>query len=189
MADYIYTFPDSSIHYNGTPFTLGNTAYPGNWLDLATDTQLSAIGVVRSLPAPFSPSANDVLNLQYMTASKGFNYMYNFVLENVVVNSFSTFANTSYPYGTDRVTRENIQGTVTAITAGIEFPDPLPWTPKGYTDPVALSHTDLVTASGAILMKVNEMYGIYFIHKANIMALSDWTALSAYDFKTGYPTS
>lgn len=182
-----YTYSSgNTVFSEGVAFEYNGVAYPSNWLTLASNSDLIAVGITKEDAPAFVPTANDIVDKQTYLVGRAFDYMYNTVLETATVNSVSTYANTSYSYGIDKVTRENIQGTVTAMTAGITFPDPIDWTPKGYVDPVQLSHTDLVVASGAILLKVNEIYGVYFVHKANILMSDDWTYLISYDYTTGY---
>lgn len=95
-------------------------------------------------------------------------------------------ANAVCNFGCDRVTQENIIGINVAIAVGIPVPNPTQWTPKGYPFPIAVTHTELAYIGGAILNKKNELYTIYFNHKANILMTSDYDTIAAYDVTTGY---
>ncbi|MFK5284172.1 hypothetical protein ACI3PL_31795, partial [Lacticaseibacillus paracasei] len=75
----------------------------------------------------------------------------------------------------------NIVGIIVAITAGIPIPNPTYWTPKGYPFPILVTHTELITVGGSILNKKNDLYGVYFTHKTNIMMTSDYDEIVAYD--------
>lgn len=94
--------------------------------------------------------------------------------------------NTSCSFGCDRNTQENIIGINTALAVGIPIPNPTSWTPKGYPFPVPVTHTELVMIGGAILNKKNELYTVYFTHKANIMMTSDYETIQSYNVTTGY---
>lgn len=94
--------------------------------------------------------------------------------------------NTSCSFGCDRNTQENIIGINTALAVGIPIPNPTSWTPKGYPFPVPVTHTELVMIGGAILNKKNELYTVYFGHKANIMMTSNYDDIIGYNVKTGY---
>jgi len=91
-----------------------------------------------------------------------------------------------YQFGCDRETRENIIGLVAAINAGVPISNPRPWFPKGHLSSIMISHADVAAIGGALLAKKDACYGVYFTHKANIMALTDPAAIQAYDVTRGY---
>ena len=134
---------------------------------------------------PVANSYQEIVDTQSVKISEAFEILM-LTLENSSVNVTSTLSGVTYPFGTDRTTRENIQGTILGIVSGLPVPNPMTWTPKGYVEPVELSHTDLITIGGTILNKVNAYYEVYFMHKANILMSSNLEYINSYDYTTGY---
>lgn len=99
--------------------------------------------------------------------------------------SVATSAGT-HTYGTDKVSRENIQGVLLGVALGVT-PNPRPWTPQGGTSPVSLSHADLTLVGGTIMAAVDAEIQAYLAHKAAIRALATVAEVQAYDLSTGWP--
>lgn len=120
----------------------------------------------------------DVLNRAFLALERK--------IETASVNVFISSINTNCPFGCDKTTQDNIIGINVAISRGVNVPNPTYWTPKGYTDPVTITHTELAEIGGAIFNKKNEMYGIYFAHKSSIISSSDPLYVAQYDYTEGY---
>lgn len=92
----------------------------------------------------------------------------------------------SHAYGLDEVTQSNIAKAALGVALGIT-PDPRPWTPKGATAPVMLSHADLTAVAAAVGAAYDAMVQAYLLHKAAIKALGSSSAVAAYDIGAGWP--
>lgn len=185
-------------------FTYNDVNYPPLWLDGISLQELSYLGIQRLqsitspteiVPLAITPenpqidlsgiSPTDIVNLQSARITEAFTYMLE-KLDDATVNVFITSQNLNCPFGCDKFTQENIIGINTAITVGINIPDPRLWSPKGYPYPVNVSHSELAKIGEAIINKKDELYGVYFYHKSNIMMSSDYLTIYNYNFKLGY---
>lgn len=107
-------------------------------------------------------------------------------LANVVVNVEIASSGNEEPFGCDNTTQNNIIGINAAIAVGVSIPNPMYWTPKGSTTPVAVTHQELADIGSALLNKKNDFYQVYFTHKANINNIANLVDLYKYDYSTGY---
>ena len=93
----------------------------------------------------------------------------------------------THAYGTDRSTQDNILRALAGVLAGLT-PDPRPWTPKGATSPVMLTHADIKLVAGAIGAAYDAHVQAYLVHKGSILALADVAQIAAYDVTSGWPS-
>ena len=91
-----------------------------------------------------------------------------------------------HAYGTDRATQDNIMRALAGVLAGLT-PDPRPWTPKGGSSAVMLTHADIKLVAGAIGAAYDAHVQAYLGHKAAILELADAGAIAAYDLSSGWP--
>ena len=142
-------------------------------------------GTTFNPPTSKTYTPEEIVEIQESKILEAFKYMET-QLEIATVSVSISSQNTSCNFGCDKNTQENIIGINTALAVGIPIPNPTNWTPKGYPFPVPVTHTELVMIGGAILNKKNELYTVYFTHKANIMMTSDYDTIQAYNVTTGY---
>lgn len=83
-------------------------------------------------------------------------------------------------YGTDRTSRDNIQGVLLGIQFGVT-PSPRPWTPKGEVSPISLSHADLIAVGAAMMGHVDTEVQTYLAHKFAISELTSLADVANYD--------
>lgn len=68
-----FTLPDGRQLAPGTPFTLSEIQHPANWLELATDSDLSERGITKqSTPTPLTP--DDVVAERERRLALGFSF-------------------------------------------------------------------------------------------------------------------
>jgi len=81
-------------------------------------------------------------------------------------------------YDADKLARENLTSTLTAIQAGVAVPDPLDW--RDASDVTrSLAHTDLTTVCGLMFSAVDTAYNHSWDLKADTDAAADETAVNA----------
>ncbi|OYW56774.1 MAG: hypothetical protein B7Y80_01445 [Hyphomicrobium sp. 32-62-53] len=91
-------------------------------------------------------------------------------------------------YSCDAKTRENILAIVGAIVAAPTMvPNPRPYTPKNYAQPVDTTHDEFKAIYLTGLAKGDAFFIAYATHKAAINALTSVEAVAAYDLSTGWP--
>ena len=49
----MHAFLPGHGHLRGQPFTVGETRYPGNWVEHASSDEIAALGII--LPPPLAP--------------------------------------------------------------------------------------------------------------------------------------
>ncbi len=81
-------------------------------------------------------------------------------------------------YDADKLARENLTSTLTAIQAGVAVPNPLDW--RDATDVTrSLAHTDLNTICGLMFAAVDTAYNHSWDLKADVDAAADESAVNA----------
>lgn len=99
--------------------------------------------------------------------------------------SVTTTAGT-HNYGTDKTSRDNIQGVLIGVSLGVT-PNPRPWTPKGVSSPISVTHADLVLIGGTMMASVDANIQAYLTHKFNISNLQTVQEVLDYDITTNWP--
>lgn len=107
-------------------------------------------------------------------------------LNSAVVNVEIASSGNEEPFGCDSTTQNNIIGINAAIAVGVSVPNPMYWTPKGSTTPVAVTHQELADIGSALLNKKNDYYQVYFVHKANINNCTTLDEVYKYDYSLNY---
>lgn len=107
-------------------------------------------------------------------------------LNNAVVTVEIASSGNEEPFGCDSTTQNNIIGINAAIAVGVSVPNPMYWTPKGSTTPVAVTHQELADIGSALLNKKNDLYQVYFVHKANINNCTTLDEVYKYDYSLNY---
>lgn len=182
---YEYRLPDTTIVTPGNQFSLGGINYPSNWLSTATTEDLADKGITKTSIVDPPKTPQEIVTIQEIKIAEAFDHMeQRLSLSSIAIPI--TSANTNCSFGCDKTTQDNIVGIIVAITSGIPITNPTYWTPKGYPFPILITHTELITVGGAILNKKNELFGVYFGHKTNIMMSSNYDVIAAYDVTTGY---
>ncbi len=92
----------------------------------------------------------------------------------------------THQYGLDAVTQDNLQKALLAVFLGIT-PNPRPWTPKGASAPISISHDEVRTIAGAVGLAYDGYMQAYLAHKRGIMAADTADAVVAYDLTQGWP--
>lgn len=136
-------------------------------------------------PAPVY-TEEDIIAVQELRILDAFKYMETKLEAATVQVPISSANNANRPFGCDQTTQDNIVGVNVAIAVNIPVSDPTYWTPKGYPFPILVTHAELANIGGAILNKKNELYQVYFTHKAAIMMTSDYNEIMTYNVTTGY---
>ncbi len=81
-------------------------------------------------------------------------------------------------YDADKLARENLTSTLTAIQAGVSVPDPIDW--RDASDVTrSLSHTDLNTICGLMFAAVDAAYNHSWDLKGDVDAAADESAVDA----------
>lgn len=81
-------------------------------------------------------------------------------------------------FDADKLARENLTSTLTAIQAGVAVPDPLDW--RDATDVTrSLAHTDLTTICGLMFSAVDTAYNHSWTLKGDVDAAADESAVNA----------
>lgn len=101
---------------------------------------------------------------------------------------------TPTPFGCDAVTRENVIGLNALIDkerggllpAGT-IPNPRPFTPKGSTAPVQVSHADFALIGAMLASAKDAHYVAYATHKIALLAMTTAEDVTGYDITTGWP--
>jgi len=87
----------------------------------------------------------------------------------------------------DTFSRENIVAVNTGIARRtLSVSDPRLWIVADSPAQINVSHIELGVIGEALLSKKDELLAIFVAHKINIMAMSNYLAIQAYDFTTGY---
>ncbi len=114
-----YTTKDNTVLATGTPFVLGDLQYPANWLDLATDAELLALGITKTLiiDTPVvvpEPTLSDVQAAKLVDLST--------MAQTVITNNFvSSALGAQYVYPSQMTDQTNIMGNVlSSILPGID---------------------------------------------------------------------
>lgn len=195
-----YTLPDASVKLGHEAFTVTRTytrqtmqgddlvaedvteavQYPAGWLAAATADDFAALGItVEDVPDPL-PALDDVKAQRIAAAWAECSRR----VEAGVV-SVTTSAGT-HDYGTDSGTQDNITNALLGVLGSLT-PNPRPWTPKGATSPISVTHDDIKLIAGAIGLAYDNHVQAYLVHKAAIMALADVQIVIAYDVTAGWP--
>jgi hypothetical protein len=101
--------------------------------------------------------------------------------------SVTTSAGT-HDYGIDPDTQTNIRSVLLGVALGVT-PNPRPWTPKGETVSVSLTHADLTLVGVMMMQAVDSYVQSYLTHKAAILSLTTVAAVEQYDMTSGWPDS
>lgn len=101
--------------------------------------------------------------------------------------SVTTGAGT-HQYGLDAVTQDNLQKALLGVLAGLS-PSPRPWTPKGASSPISITHDEVKAIAGAVGLAYEAHVQGYLAHKRALVALTTLAAVDAYDLGQGWPES
>lgn len=101
------------------------------------------------------------------------------------VVSVTTAAGT-HQYGLDAATQDNVQKALLGVLTGLS-PNPRPWTPKGVSAPISITHDEVKAIAGAIGFAYEAHVQAYLVHKSAITALATSAAVAAYDLTQGWP--
>lgn len=189
---YKYKLPDNSYVYEGQQFSIGSgvneITYPSNWLALASNQDLAEHEIIKEeiIIPPFVPTPDDIVRAQESKILAALTHMEGVLELSTVQVPIESANNANRPFGCDQTTQDNIVGVNVAIAVNIPVSDPTYWTPKGYPFPILVTHAELANIGGAILNKKNELYQVYFTHKAAIMMTSDYNEIMTYNVTTGY---
>lgn len=93
----------------------------------------------------------------------------------------------THTYGIDATTQDNLQKALLGMIASLT-PNPRPWTPKGMTAPVMLTHDDVRLVAGQVGATYDAFVQAYLAHKAVISGLADLIAVAAYDLNQSWPS-
>ncbi len=93
----------------------------------------------------------------------------------------------TYQYGTDTISQENIKSVLIGVSLGVT-PNPRPWTPKGQTTPIQVTHSDLILIGTTMMSAVDSNIQAYLMHKANITNLITLDEIANYDLNSGWPS-
>jgi hypothetical protein len=127
----------------------------------------------------------DIADVKKQRIQEAFSVLEN-KLNNAVVTVEIASSGNQEPFGCDSTTQNNIIGINAAIAVGVSVPNPMYWTPKGSTTPVAVTHQELADIGSALLNKKNDLYQVYFVHKANINNCSTLDEVYKYDYSLNY---
>lgn len=97
----------------------------------------------------------------------------------------------AHSYGTDKATRDNIQAALLGVVSNLT-PNPRPWTPKGETTPISVTHDDIKIIAGALGAAFDAQIQQYLVHKSSMTALAaanDFDGLVSYDYTADWPVS
>lgn len=92
----------------------------------------------------------------------------------------------AHVYGLDQATQDNLQKALLGVLTGLS-PNPRPWTPKGVTAPISITHEEVKAIAGAVGFAYEAHVQAYLAHKAAITALATSAAVAAYDLTQGWP--
>lgn len=92
----------------------------------------------------------------------------------------------SHAYGLDAVTQDNLAKAVIGVLIGTT-PNPRPWTPRGGTVAIELTHAEVQAVAAAVGLGYEAHMQAYLAHKAAIRALTTAAAVDAYDITAGWP--
>lgn len=98
-----------------------------------------------------------------------------------------TVGGVEYPFHADAEARENILGVVVLIGSGVPIPDPREWTPYGHTDPVSITHAELVGLGAAIAMRKDALFTAKKQKQDAVTQLSSAADVAAYDITADWP--
>lgn len=101
------------------------------------------------------------------------------------VVSVTTAAGT-HQYGLDAVTQDNVQKALLGVLTGLS-PNPRPWTPKGVSAPISITHDEVKLIAGSIGFAYEAHVQAYLVHKSAIAALTTSAAVAEYDLTQGWP--
>ena len=93
----------------------------------------------------------------------------------------------------DDGSRDNIDKALMGVALNIT-PNPRPWTPKGATSPILLTHDDIKDIGRQIGARYDAFIQVYLTKKANIKATvgandrATLAAIESYDATGGWPT-
>jgi hypothetical protein len=72
------------------------------------------------------------------------------------------------------------------ILAGVPVPDPRTWTPLGATDPVSITHAELVGLGAAIALRKEALFTIKKAREATLLGLTSAADIAAFDSDAGW---
>lgn len=127
----------------------------------------------------------DLADVKKQRIQEAFSVLENKLNSAVVTVEIASSGNEE-PFGCDSTTQNNIIGINAAIAVGVSVPNPMYWTPKGSTTPVAVTHQELADIGSALLNKKNDLYQVYFVHKANINNCTTLVEVYKYDYSLNY---
>lgn len=96
-------------------------------------------------------------------------------------------------FGLDDTSRDNMDKALMGVALAIT-PNPRPWTPKGQTSPVLLTHDDLKEIGRQMGAKYDSFVQAYLLKKAAIKQAAGATdretlsLIESFDVTTGWPT-
>ena len=100
--------------------------------------------------------------------------------------SVTTSAGT-HTYGIDFATQDNISKATIGVLAALT-PNPRPWTPKGATTPISVTHDDIKLIASAIGAAYDAHVQAYLIHKSAILSKTTAAEVAAYSISGGWPS-
>lgn len=171
-----------------------NLEYTGNARPSSYHTELLAAPIYANnqieIAREWTPPA-DLSQIKAHKISLAWNEC-NSRLENYTVNI--PISGNVYPFGSDSETRENVIGLNALIDkerGGLlpsgTVPNPRPFTPKGSTTPVNVSHQDFAIM-GAMLAQAKDQHVMaYLYHKSVILSLESSEDIENYDVTVGFP--
>lgn len=95
-------------------------------------------------------------------------------------------ANGSYNFGLDEQSRINIRDALLGVMANTT-PNPRPWTPKGATSPIMITHAEMTEISSAVGNAYDDYMQSYLSKKSLIKSTSNVEFLENYDPSQGWP--
>jgi len=87
----------------------------------------------------------------------------------------------SYEWHADNDALQNIMGIVLLINSGVAVPDPRPWTPKGSSMSVSITHGELIGLGAAIAARKDALFIAKKAKQAEIAELDSVEAVAAFD--------
>ena len=87
----------------------------------------------------------------------------------------------SYEWHADNDALQNIMGIVLLINSGVPVPDPRPWTPKGSSTSVSITHAELIGLGAAIAARKDALFVAKKAKQAEIAELDTVEAVAAFD--------
>lgn len=197
-----WKFPNNHIISIDQAFvTEDGTQYPKRWLRYASQNEKNALGLTEIISqqrpndqyywvtehsdGTFSTTEKDINSFKPNLISRAWTeFETRFYGGTVTVQTSAG----EYEFGCDKETIENINSINTMIARGLSVSNPRPYTPKGQTVSVNLTHDDFGLIGEALAMRKDILISEYLIHKATIMSLTqeDFETLMTYDVTQGW---